>query len=85
MSLTGAYSSPLSEEDGIAVIKHAFSKGITFFDSADIYGPHINEIMLGKVINTNFNSTFLLAQEVKCFNSYLVVNLKMVTDVEISF
>ena len=84
MSLTGAYSSPLSEEDGIAVIKHAFSKGITFFDSADIYGPHTNEILLGKVINTNFNSTFLLAQEVKCFNSYQVVNLKMVTDVEIS-
>ena len=57
MTLTGAYNSPLSEEDGIAVIKHAFSKGITFFDSADIYGPHINEILLGKVINTNFNST----------------------------
>jgi len=50
MSLTGAYSSPLSEEDGIAVIKHAFSKGITFFDSADIYGPHINEILLGKAL-----------------------------------
>ncbi|KAK4596362.1 hypothetical protein RGQ29_014408 [Quercus rubra] len=50
MTLTGAYNSPLSEEDGIAVIKHAFSKGITFFDSADIYGPHINEILLGKAL-----------------------------------
>ncbi|KAK7848461.1 putative aldo-keto reductase 1 [Quercus suber] len=55
MSLTGVYNSPLSEENGIAVIKHAFSKGITFFDSADIYGPHINEILLGKIIDTNFN------------------------------
>ncbi|XP_023914038.1 probable aldo-keto reductase 1 [Quercus suber] len=50
MSLTGVYNSPLSEENGIAVIKHAFSKGITFFDSADIYGPHINEILLGKAL-----------------------------------
>ncbi|KAM3705125.1 hypothetical protein ACB098_03G056100 [Castanea mollissima] len=50
MTLTGTYNSPLSDEDGIAVIKHAFSKGITFFDSADIYGPHINEILLGKAL-----------------------------------
>uniref|UniRef100_A0A7N2L6E3 NADP-dependent oxidoreductase domain-containing protein n=1 Tax=Quercus lobata TaxID=97700 RepID=A0A7N2L6E3_QUELO len=48
MSLTGVYNSPLPEEDGIAVIKYAFSKGITFFDSSDIYGPHTNEILLGK-------------------------------------
>ncbi|KAF3968983.1 hypothetical protein CMV_007196 [Castanea mollissima] len=50
MSLTGIYNSPLSEENGIAIIKHAFSKGITFFDSADIYGPHSNEILLGKAL-----------------------------------
>ncbi|XP_075659575.1 putative aldo-keto reductase 1 [Castanea sativa] len=50
MSLTGVYNSPLPEEDGIAVIKYAFSKGITFFDSSDIYGPHTNEILLGKAL-----------------------------------
>ena len=55
MSLTGAYNSPLSDEDGISVIKHAFSKGITFFDTSDVYGPHTNEIFLGKVNDTNFN------------------------------
>uniref|UniRef100_A0A2N9I7K8 NADP-dependent oxidoreductase domain-containing protein n=1 Tax=Fagus sylvatica TaxID=28930 RepID=A0A2N9I7K8_FAGSY len=50
MSLTGAYNSPLSEEDGISVIKHAFSKGITFFDTSDAYGPQTNEILLGKAL-----------------------------------
>ncbi|KAF3967551.1 hypothetical protein CMV_008454 [Castanea mollissima] len=50
ISLTGVYNSPLPEEDGIAVIKYAFSKGITFFDSSDIYGPHTNEILLGKAL-----------------------------------
>ena len=49
MSLSGGYNSPLSEEDGISIIKHAFSKGITFFDTADKYGPYTNEILLGKV------------------------------------
>ncbi|XP_062144718.1 probable aldo-keto reductase 1 isoform X2 [Alnus glutinosa] len=50
MGLTGAYNSPLSDEDGISIIKHAFSKGITFFDTSDIYGPHTNEILLGKAL-----------------------------------
>ncbi|XP_059439357.1 probable aldo-keto reductase 1 isoform X1 [Corylus avellana] len=50
MSLTGAYNSPLSDEDGISIIKYAFSKGITFFDTSDVYGPHTNEILLGKAL-----------------------------------
>ncbi|KAG2696614.1 hypothetical protein I3760_07G065500 [Carya illinoinensis] len=50
MGLSGAYNSPLSDVDGISVIKYAFSKGITFFDTADIYGPHTNEILLGKAL-----------------------------------
>ncbi|KDO45067.1 hypothetical protein CISIN_1g019147mg [Citrus sinensis] len=50
MSLSGCYNSPLSEEDGISIIKHAFSKGITFFDTADKYGPYTNEILLGKAL-----------------------------------
>ncbi|KAL6132556.1 hypothetical protein ACLB2K_064797 [Fragaria x ananassa] len=42
--------SPGAEEDGISIIKHAFSKGITFFDTSDIYGTdHANEILVGKV------------------------------------
>ncbi|KAB1218833.1 putative aldo-keto reductase 1 [Morella rubra] len=50
MGLTGAYNSPLSDEDGISVINYAFNKGITFFDTADVYGPHSNEILLGKAL-----------------------------------
>jgi aryl-alcohol dehydrogenase-like predicted oxidoreductase len=57
MTLSGTYNSPLSEEDGISVIKHAFSKGITFFDTADAYGPYSNEILIGKVNDTNFSFT----------------------------
>ena len=49
MGLSGSYNDPVSEEVGVSIIKHAFSKGITFFDTSDIYGPHLNEILLGKV------------------------------------
>lgn len=41
---------PGAEEDGISIIKHAFGKGITFFDTSDVYGTdHANEILVGKV------------------------------------
>ncbi|TYI02800.1 hypothetical protein ES332_A11G292800v1 [Gossypium tomentosum] len=49
MGLTGGYSCPVSEEVGISIIKHAFHRGITFFDTSDMYGPKTNEILVGKV------------------------------------
>ncbi|KAJ0966426.1 hypothetical protein J5N97_027564 [Dioscorea zingiberensis] len=49
-SLSGIYNAPLPEEDGIRILKHAFNKGITFFDTADVYGPHTNEILIGKAL-----------------------------------
>ncbi|XP_057960423.1 probable aldo-keto reductase 1 [Malania oleifera] len=50
MGLTGIYNAPLSDEDGIAIIQNAFNKGITFFDTADIYGANANEILVGKAL-----------------------------------
>ena len=49
--LSGLYNTPLSHEAGCSVIKEAFDRGITFFDTSDLYGHnHDNEIMVGKVI-----------------------------------
>eukprot|EP00268_Persea_americana_P026899 TRINITY_DN2643_c0_g1_i2.p1 TRINITY_DN2643_c0_g1~~TRINITY_DN2643_c0_g1_i2.p1 ORF type:complete len:349 (+),score=56.20 TRINITY_DN2643_c0_g1_i2:157-1203(+) len=50
VGLTGTYNAPLSEEDGISIIRHAFSEGITFFDTADAYGANANEILVGKAL-----------------------------------
>ncbi|KAL0450778.1 UNVERIFIED_CONTAM: Perakine reductase [Sesamum latifolium] len=51
MGLTGVYNRPLPEEDGIAIIKEAFSKGITHFDTANIYGEEFaNEYLVGKAL-----------------------------------
>ncbi|CAN4108591.1 unnamed protein product [Withania somnifera] len=51
MGLTGVYNTPVPEEEGIAIIKEAFSEGITFFDTSDIYGTdHANEYLVGKAL-----------------------------------
>jgi len=39
-----------SEEESIKVIHYAIDNGINFFDTADMYGPWTNEILLGKAI-----------------------------------
>ncbi|XP_073106531.1 probable aldo-keto reductase 1 [Elaeis guineensis] len=48
--LTGIFNAPVAEEAGIAIIKDAFNKGITFFDTADFYGLGTNEILVGKAL-----------------------------------
>lgn len=38
------------EEESIATLHRALELGITFFDTADMYGPHTNEQLLGRVL-----------------------------------
>ncbi|HEY9693127.1 MAG TPA: aldo/keto reductase [Oculatellaceae cyanobacterium] len=38
------------EEEAIATIHHAIDNGVTFLDTADMYGPHTNEQLVGKAI-----------------------------------
>lgn len=50
MGLTGTYGDPLPEAAAIAVVHRAVELGITLFDSAQLYGPFTNEVMLGKAL-----------------------------------
>lgn len=36
--------------ESTATILHAVDRGVTFFDTADIYGPHLNELLVGKAL-----------------------------------
>ena len=49
MSLSGIYGES-SDENGIAVIRHAIDRGITFLDSADMYGWGHNETLVGRAL-----------------------------------
>ncbi|KAL4297757.1 hypothetical protein GQ457_12G003760 [Hibiscus cannabinus] len=51
-SLSGLYNAPLSHEEGCSFLKEVFSKGITLFDTSDLYGnePYDNEILVGKAL-----------------------------------
>ncbi|KAK9991335.1 hypothetical protein SO802_026320 [Lithocarpus litseifolius] len=49
MGMSDFYGPLKPEQDMITLIYHAIHNGVTFLDTADIYGPFTNEILLGKV------------------------------------
>ncbi len=41
---------PPSTGSGIALIRAAFDRGVTFFDTAEVYGPFANEELVGEAL-----------------------------------
>jgi aryl-alcohol dehydrogenase-like predicted oxidoreductase len=50
MGMSFAYGPPKDKNEMIALIRSAFDQGITFFDTAEAYGPFTNEELLGVAI-----------------------------------
>ena len=67
MGISSGYGPATGHQDGIAVIRAAVDRGVTFFDTAEAYGPFTNEELVGEalapvrdqvVIATKFGLTF---------------------------
>ncbi|HUC73637.1 MAG TPA: aldo/keto reductase, partial [Vicinamibacterales bacterium] len=50
MGISQSYGRPSSREDGIAIIRAAVDSGVTFFDTAEVYGPYTNEDVVGEAL-----------------------------------
>jgi aryl-alcohol dehydrogenase-like predicted oxidoreductase len=50
MGLSHGYGPAVDQQDGIALIRAAVDLGITFFDTAQVYGPFTNEELVGKAL-----------------------------------
>jgi len=50
MGLSTSYGKPLEKQQGISLIRAAVERGVTFFDTAEIYGPYINEELVGEAL-----------------------------------
>jgi aryl-alcohol dehydrogenase-like predicted oxidoreductase len=47
------------DAESIATIQHALDRGVTLFDTADMYGPHTNEQLVGRAIKGRRDDVFL--------------------------
>ena len=50
MTMTGGYSAVVEKQEMISVIRGAVERGVTFFDTAQVYGPFANEELLGEAL-----------------------------------
>src|SRR6201981_2469965 len=50
MGLSFGYGPAVDKKDGIALIRAAFERGVTFFDTAEVYGPFTNEELVGEAL-----------------------------------
>jgi len=50
MGISFGYVDKLSKTDGVELIRAAFDRGVTFFDTAEVYGPFENEEVVGEAL-----------------------------------
>jgi aryl-alcohol dehydrogenase-like predicted oxidoreductase len=50
MSISANYGPPADRAQGIKVIRAAHEKGVTFFDTAEVYGPYTSEELVGEAL-----------------------------------
>jgi len=50
MGLSFGYGPATEKNDAIRLIRTAFERGVTFFDTAEVYGPFVNEELVGEAL-----------------------------------
>ena len=50
MNLSGAYGQAVDRQQAIDVIRAAVEHGVTFFDTAEVYGTRLNEAIVGEAL-----------------------------------
>lgn len=50
MSMAGVYNAPQPKAEMVALIRSAVEQGVTLFDTAEVYGPHYSEEIVGEAL-----------------------------------
>ena len=62
MSISANYGAPAGKEQGIKVIRTAHEQGVTFFDTAEVYGPYTNEELVGEALSPFRNAVVIASK-----------------------
>src|SRR6202522_1582205 len=60
MGMSFSYGPPKDKQEMTALLRAAVERGITFFDTAEVYGPFLNEELLGEAL-TPFRKQVVIA------------------------
>jgi len=50
MNVAWAYGPPIDRNDAVRLIRNAYERGVTFFDTAEVYGPFLSEEIVGEAL-----------------------------------
>src|SRR6201999_3470238 len=50
MGMSFSYGPPADKQEMISLIRKAVERGVTFFDTAEVYGPFVNEELVGEAL-----------------------------------
>ncbi|HXH85902.1 MAG TPA: aldo/keto reductase, partial [Nitrospira sp.] len=50
MNIAWAYGPPIDRTDAVQLIREAYERGVTFFDTAEVYGPFLSEEIVGEAL-----------------------------------
>ena len=50
MGMSAGFGPPIDKQQGISLIRAAVERGVTFFDTAEVYGPWTNEKLVGEAL-----------------------------------
>ena len=50
MGLSSGYGPAVNKQEGVSLIRAAVERGVTFFDTAEVYGPYTNEELVGEAL-----------------------------------
>jgi len=59
MGMSDFYTTGLDDKESMATLERALELGVTMLDTADMYGPHTNEELLGRFLKGRRNQVFL--------------------------
>nr|WP_274603914.1 aldo/keto reductase [Pseudomonas viridiflava] len=62
MGMSDFYTTGIDEQESIATLHRALELGVSFFDTADMYGPHTNEALLGRALQGKRDSLYLASK-----------------------
>ncbi|XP_042059217.1 auxin-induced protein PCNT115-like [Salvia splendens] len=63
MGMSASYGQRKPEDEMIQLIHHAINSGVTFLDTSDAYGPHTNEILIGKALKGGMREKVQIASK----------------------
>src|SRR5205807_2521320 len=64
MGLSFGYGPAVDKQQGISLIRAALERGVTFFDTAEVYGPFTNEELVGEAL-APFRAQVVIAREIR--------------------